>query len=485
MSRPSYTRASILMEDAPLTVTTPDGTNVTVSPTDDPSSLDITVPSVPPADGGAPVTVIEDPEMAAMAAALSGDDDLGTTVTIDQPGGLVPTDDANVAPEVTPDTDVGTADEIADATADAVDDSADEIAQSFENAEQRLLLAQDIGLYGLTAGGFAVGRQLGLLTGASFEGMSSESLQMSPIEAGSRECGMSQESLITSAAKAVGDFGARAVSHSSGVVKRLLNMATKEELVINKMLTGAHPTPAAALSSSAQAHMGDVVSRARSAGRAFGVGEAIRNLGKTAGKAAIRPRNAAIAVAIVGAIAGTTKLVQTVFKGAPAPGTPVAEMQGWFSKVRQQVAAIKWPFGKLTVKDTAEHVASPSLRDRIGRLFCKDRPVTSARDAVSSFAQYRVTAKEWTASSIKAFKDGFTRAMSDLKAALTGGGEGFVRTISNGIKAGGGEGATRSAVVLSRGAYVTSVFAVFALMASVVFFVVAGGCRIIRRQLEG
>lgn len=487
MSRPVFTRSSILMEDTAVTVTTPDGTDVTVTPNSesDPSSLDLP-PAATPVPAAPIGSEIEDPELAALAASLAGDP-VGTpdptTVVIDRTGGVVPDEDAAAAPEVNDDTDISVADDIADATADAVDDSADEVSGDFEAAEQRLLLADDIGTYGLTAAGFDVGRKLGLLAGGAFDSMSAESLRMTPITAGSRDCAMSQESLISTAAKSVADFGARALSHTSGVTRRLLNMATKEESIILSRMAKLNPVSAGKAAGASVANAAR--SAGASAGRAFAADGALRNAVRAAGKAAVRPRNAAIAVAIVGAIAGATKLVQVAFKSAPPPGTPVAEMQGWFGKVRSQVSAIKWPFGKLTVKDTSEHVASPGIRDRIGRLFCKDRPVTGAQDAVKGFASYRVTAKEWTEASLKSFKDGFTRAMGDLKAALTGGGEGFVRTIKNGFTGVAPEGAGKATMVLSRGAYAASIFAVFAIVASAVFFVVAGGCRIIRRQLEG
>ena len=476
MNRPVFTRASLLMEDAAgVTVTSPEGAVVTVTPPEDPSSLDAPVPPVvnpaPPVEEG-----LADPAIDAFAQMLAEEGE--ATVVVDNAGGELSDDDE--APEVTVDTDQDAADAIADQTADAIDDSADEVAMQFENAEQRLMLADDIAARGLSASGLLMGRHLGLLTGASFDAMSAESLQVTPIVAGSRDCVMSQENLITSAAKSVADYGARAMSHSSGVVKRLLNMATKEEMTINRMLIGKMATPAAATSTAAQAHMAHVVSTARAAGRSFNMADVVKN----AGKAAIRPRNAAVALALVAAIGGTAKLVQVCFKGAPAPGTAVAEMNGWFSKVRQQIAAIKWPFGKLMARDTSAHVATPSIRDRVGRLFCKDRPVTSASDAVKSAASYRIAAKEWTAGTLKSFKDSFTRAMAALKQSLSSGGEGFVRSISNGFKGAGGEGAAKATVVLSRGAYVASVFAVFALVATTVFFVVAGGCRLIRRQLE-
>lgn len=468
MSRPIYTRAALLGEVGDVTVTTPADTSVTVVPSadpiEDPSSLDL------------PDSTLSDDPNAMLAALLRGELDDTPTVVVDNAGGSIPDQNDSVA-VIDDNTDVDAADEIADQTADAIDDSADEVATAFEQAEQKLCLADEIGQYGLSASGLLVGRELGLLSGAGFDAMSAESLTMSPIEAGSRECGMSQESLISSAGKSIANLGARALTHSDAVVRRLLNMATKEEMEVIKLVSGKTFGPVA--DSVAHAGMLDGIARNAWNTKNVGIGDVVRN----AGKAAIRPRNAAIAIAVVGAIAGVTKLVQVGFKGVPAPGTAVKDMNTWFGKVRSQISAIKWPFGKLTVKDTTEHVTTPTVRDRIGRLFCKDRVVTSAKDAYRTMAGYTVAAKEWTAQSLKAFKDGFVRAMSALKQALTGGGEGFIRTIRNGFTGAAGEGASKSALILSRGAYVAAVFSVVALISTTIFFVVAGGCRVIRHQL--
>lgn len=467
MSRKRYNLSQMLAADETVVVV-PDTTTepaIPADPASDPSSLDLDPAGVTPAQVPAPVPdPAADPELAAILRSLDGD-----TVTITEPGGTVTDIDDGTDAE----------DEIADETADAVNDSADDVADEFEVVDQKLRAAADIGVYGLSASGLAIGRLTGLMTGATFAGMSEEALRAEPLAAGSRSAVMSQESLISSAAEAVSKYGARALSHVDGVTRRLLNMASHEEIRMLQMLQGKIPTSPQAMGSSTRSFFQHQVKIARNAGKAFSLGDVVKNAGK-----AVKPgRNSAIAMAVVGAIAGTAALVSIAFKGAPKPGTPLAEMNGYFAKVRQSVSSIKWPFGKLEVKETLGK-ASTTVRDKIGRLFCKNKPVSSAADAVKIAKGYAVAAKEWTAQSLNAFKDGFIRAMGALKQALTGGGQGFIRSISGGFKASVAEGAGKSAQVLTHGGYIAAIFSVFALVATTLYFVVAGGCRIIRQHLS-
>lgn len=456
MSRPRYNLDKMLQEDQTVITAPADSTITVTTPDSDPSSLDIDPAPEPDVD-----TELEAMIRQIEADAVATSDDAagpGATVTITEPGGAAAGDDGDCD---------DAADEIADATADGIDDSADEVAEDFETAEQSILLAQDIGKYGLTASGLAIGRAVGLLNGAAFTGLSEENLRSEPIVAGSRAACLSQESLVSAAADSVARFGARALGHAEGVSRRLLGMVNREDVAVLKAIRESRFTVPA---------VGEKV--AQILGKPRTLGDVIKNTGT----AAARPRNAAVALGIVAAIGGATALVKIAFNGAPAPGTPVAEMNAYFAKVRGAVSKIKWPFGKLDVKEGMKG-AKETIRDRIGRLSFRGKTVSSASDAVKGSVNFRVSPKEWTEQGLKAFKDGFVRAMSELKQALTGGGEGFVRSIKAGFKMPAAEGAAKSVQVLTHGGYIAAIFSVFALVATTLYFVVAGGCRIIRRQL--
>lgn len=390
---------------------------------------------------------------------------------------------------------------------DAADD--DEIDQLSNRLEISALGYQAAATFGLNPAAVAIGQASGLMDGTSLETMGCESFGESEAENG-----IGIESLGELVASGAGKMGRAVLARSGNWAPRLIGAVDAAAERVSKI----HLDHAAKLFNSARVGAArDAAHAAEAAATKAGVDaknaavNAARNFSRkaiahdpaaaeTAAKAG-RFGGAKTALMIAAGIAAVGGAIAVSMRAMPKASAPRSAMVGWFDKIRAAIAGIKWPFGKLSVQPEA---GATGMRGMLGRLFCGGKAAKSAEASASGFmgkagavsADALEGVKKSTMSAVETVKGAIKSAGEAVTGSVKVTGEAFDSLVkapakavgdaakSSVLKAGGSEGIAKAAGVMGHGAYLAGVMAVLGLLAAVVYFVVVGGLRLIRRVFD-
>lgn len=389
-----------------------------------------------------------------------------------------------------------------DAEQDADEDDDADIAQSFDRLTMLTDAMVAIDQFGMSPTGAALGQITGLFDSTALYTMGCESFG----SGSETEKQMGLESLASAVGETAERVGGKLLARAGGWGTKLIEVVTKSgESVANASVKLAEADKGAA-----------------AAGTTFG-----RKAASTVADTAAKVRGGAkTAMIIAGAIAGVGAVITLAVRTMPKQATEEAT-KTWFGKIRAAVAGVKWPFGKLEVKPEAD---ASGIRGMLGKLFCGGKPAKSAEAGAAGFIG---KAAAWTKESATAVKDAIARAIKAVIEAIKGAAKSFTEALKAGASKvsgaassasdsagtvfgkirgvaadavnavgtgargadvggmvaagsrGAGERGMHVAGILSHGTYFAGVAAVLALLGGLVYFVVVGGCRLVKKSFGG
>lgn len=323
----------------------------------------------------------------------------------------------------------------------------------------------------------------GLMSESALGGMSSESLNGA--YAGSHEAGMSAEALASAAADVIkGAAGEGAEKTAGSIFSKVVARVTSLGTILSKATKTAENAAVSELEKASTRIVktadGKIVRKAVTSTTKDAI-----NAGETAVKEGARRITATQAVAIAASIAAIGIGLKTVISGIPAANATAAAKNSYFSKVVAWVKGIKLPWAKL---DVAED----------GKLTVNGNTVKSATTAAEEAAEKVATSGPlgWTKQALESIKGQITGAGEKIGSSFSGvaskfgalnsAGEAASKAASEQITAKGGS-ATLAKVggIFAHSSYVAGVMIVLSLIAAVVYFVVVGGLRLIRKSAQG
>ena len=436
----------------------------------------------------------------APAAPDAGTTDATTTVVVNDPAGAAPNDVGNVIPPEAPspletDGDITIItdpddDEVADISdCDDDDDSADLIGgvdmlhASVTSIGDRCEAIEAIETNGVDPLTIGMLMRHGLLTETALGGMSSESFTDTFV--GSQDSVMSQEALANMAVDAAKAMTGAGKAAAGDVGAAILKKFTSVGALVSKAVKGAETSTLSSLD-----RVIHVASDGTATIKAAGGKTTKDAIGavteKVAGK--LTAKNAALAISAAVAVAGGLKLL---LSSVPAPTATAEAKTGFFQKVVNWVRSIKLPWAKLDV-------TTGEAGEAAGKLTVNGKTVKSATAAAEQAAAKLFTSGPlgWTKDAAQTMRNqvaglsekvgGTFSSLGGKFNSLMGAGENAGKAASAQIsKAGGGSALSKAAGVFAHGSYVAGVVAILALIASVVYFVVVGGLRLVRKSAQG
>ena len=362
----------------------------------------------------------------------------------------------------------------ADIDEDQCDDET--ISQLFDRLDTIQLSVAAVDQFGMNPAALAISQSTGLLAGTSLYTMGCENFGTDA----ELEKQMGLESLASAGEAVVEKLGGKLLARAGGWGTKLIGIVTKSGEAVAK----------------AEAKVaGEAAGAAAKAGTTFGR-KAASETGEAAAKGAGRG-GVQTALMIAAAIATVGANVTMATRQLPKEASEGA-VKGWFGKIRQAIAGIKWPFGKLELRPEPE---ATGLKGALGKLFCGGKPAKSAESTAAGFIGKSAA---WTKEAVASVKGAVARAISSVIEAIKGAGKAFLDVIKGGVNVvdhgakGAGIGARIGAVregssiagsktigLLSKGTYFAGVAAVMAVLAGLVYFVVVGGCRLIKKSFGG
>lgn len=458
------------------------------------------------AEGGeaTPAPAAPAPAVAPVPAPVVVDPNDGTTtVVVQDPTTHTPdgSSDLETSGDLTLITDPDADDD--DAALDVIDldddDASADIAEGVDQAEAAL---NQIGLQAyaaevVTQNGvdpLTVGllQRYGLMNDTALGGMSRESLDGA--YPGSTESVLSAEGLAGMAAdggKALlhgaGDMGAN-ILRRFGVIKKVTTEAVEsaEKAAVGALDHAAERAGTEAADKAAGDAVKETVATSTKDTIKSGKEAAEEGVKKLAGK--LSAKNAAAAAAAAVMVAGG---IAMLLKSVPAANATAEAKNSYFGKVVQWVRGIKLPWAKLDVTTGEGGEAA-------GKLTVNGKVVKSASSAAEEAAGKAATSGPlgWTKEAVEGVKSkilglgksvgGAFDGLAGKFSALTGAGEAAGKAASEQVAAKGGSATVaKAAGVFAHGSYVAGVFTILALISAVVYFVVVGGLRLIRKSAQG
>lgn len=422
------------------------------------------------------------------------------TVVVNQPGaaepatgGVIPTEDpgqlevdGDIVLITDPDDDE--AEEIADGDDD--DDAADidggveMLSASLDRIGQQCDAIDAINQYGVDPLTVGILMRHGLLSETALGGMSQESFTDTFV--GSSDSVMSQEALANLAAdagKALTGAGKAAASKAGDIGEVIIKKFTSVSALVSKAVSTAEKSAEAALDGVAHADAAGMATAAKKVGTGTTKDTVAAGAGM-AQKAAshLNAKNAILAVTAAVAVAGGLKML---LGSVPAPTAAPEAKTSFFQKVVAWVRGIKLPWakldvteaGKLTVNGTAAGSATTAAEQAASKSFISGPAGWTKETVASAKAQ------------IAGLSEKISGAFGGLNGkfnSLLGAGESAGKAASDQVgKSGGSAALSKAAGVFAHGSYVAGVLAILALIASVIYFVVVGGLRLVRKSAQG
>lgn len=378
-------------------------------------------------------------------------------------------------------------DEASEDVTDCVDQADEELEQILKQG-QAIEAIQQNGVDPLAIGML---QRAGLLSQTALGGMSRESFDGAFV--GSAEAGLSQEGLANMAAdagKALLHGGEATAATAAVVGGNLLRRFGVLRKAVTEATEGAEKAATAALDR--------VAEKAATAGADHVAADAAAGSAKDAIKSGteaaaakvtnvLSAKNAILAAAAAAAVAGG---VAMLLRSVPASTATAEAKNAYFSKVVTWVKGIHLPWAKLDVTTGEGGEAA-------GKLVVNGKPVSSAAAAaeeaaakagggVGGWTKEAVDAAKGKISGIGKSIGGAFDGLAGKFSALTGAGEAAGKAASEQVAAKGGSPAlAKAAGVFAHGSYVAGVFTILALIASVIYFAVVGGLRLVRKSAQG
>ena len=448
------------------------------------------------AEDGEAVTTTDTTVVPTPAASTEGEathTDATAAVTVNAPGanepntGVIPNEepgqlevDGDVTLITDPDDDESV--EISDCDDDDdaadIDGSVDMLSATLEQVGMRADAIDSINMYGVDPLTIGMLTRNGLLTQTALGGMSAESFTETFV--GSSDSVMSQEALANLAAdagKALTGAGKAAAGKAGDVGASILAKLTSVGGLVSKAVSGAEKSAAAALDGVVHAEGG-------AAAKAAGTGTTKDAIRAGVQKAAthLSAKNAILAVTAAVAVAGGLKML---LSSVPAPTAAAEAKTSFFTKIVNWVRGIKLPWAKLDVTEAGKLTVNGKLAGSASSA----AEQAASKSFVSGAAGWTKDTVEQAKSQIAGLGEKIGGSFSGLSGkfnSLMGAGESAGKAAAEQTgKSGGSAALAKAAGVFAHGSYVAGVLAIIALVASVIYFVVVGGLRLVRKSAQG